>query len=354
VSANAFNSSSSAALQTVGAPEHPLYSAYFTGSSPFHATVSYLKSLPGTIRLPSTTVMNYWNQTWYTIKPALGTPMFSATPHRFSYAFSCLLYAKPNPCNANGKAIWFNTDQLFSEDDADHHIVSVDPISGYEIDGWGGDASFPCNVTGRILNCSWGGIFPYRTGGLIGAPGNAAVHAGFAIGAFILSAQDMLNGLSGTPIRHALGVRAKCLDNLPSGGAAYPADAFVPTDTSCSGSNNGGPAGTEPAYGDLFVLNMMPADIAATSYSQACKVILNALATYGAYLMDTGGGNNAIWVENPRVYGDTNNPWYEIVEPAFGDDGNDTPGVDFTFQSCMNRLSPSDFQMYEIQRGAGR
>lgn len=332
--------------------KYPLYSAYFTGRSPFHATVSYLTSLPGTVRLSPTTVANFWNQQWPAIRPSLNTPMLLASPHKKSYRFSCLEYS-PNGCNAHGKTIWFNTSELFTESDSDRHIVSVDPISGYEIDGWGGNTSHPCTVSGDMLDCSWGGIFYYDRGGLDEKSSSSAVGGGFAVGAFILGAQDMLDGLSGTPIKHALGMRARCLDNLPNGFDAYPADTTKSTDASCSGGNNGGPAGYEPAYGDLFVLTMTSSQIASSAYSPACKVILNALATYGAYLMDTGGGKNAIWVENSRVYGDADNPWYDTIQPAFGADGTGS-GPDFELSSsCMNRLSARDFKLYEIQSGAG-
>lgn len=322
--------------------KYPLYSSYFTGSTPFHATASYLKSLSGTVQLSSATVQNYWNQTWWNNVPS--HPINFANPHNNSFKMSCTTWGA---CNANGRTTWFASGNPVIEGASDGHITSVDPQSGSETDCWQG------SISGSALHCSWGGYYPLSGDGLAHDGTSSATGAGFAVGIFTLNAQDMIDGLNGTPIKHALGATARCLDNLPNGRMAWPAFTNKGSDSTCTG-NHGGPSGNQPAYGDLFVLNMTSAQIAGTSYSPACKVILNALATYGLYLMDTGGGNDNIWVEDPRTYGSSNNPWYNTIEPQFGSDGNGQPGAHFSFKNCTNRLSASNFSMYEIQSGSGR
>lgn len=322
--------------------KYPLYSSLFTGQTPFHATVAYLTSLSGTQKLPTRSLQAFWNQTWYQSQPS--HPIHYAEPRTKSYRMSCTTWGA---CNGNGKTVWFSTDNPTIEGNSDKHITSIDPQDGVEYDCWVG------SLSGNNLNCAWGGIFPLSGSGLATDRTSSAVAAGFAVGIFTINAQDMINGLNGIPIAHALGTTARCLDNLPNGHMAYPAFTTKGSDATCSG-NNGGPNGSQPAYGDLLALNMTSSQIAASSYSPACKVILNALATYGAYLMDTGGGNDNIWLEDARVYGSSNNPWYTVIETQFGSDGNGKTGPGFSFGNCMNRLSASNFSLYEIQPGAGR
>jgi hypothetical protein len=99
---------------------------------------------------------------------------------------------------------------------------------------------------------------------------------------------------------------------------------------------------------------MTDAQINATSYSSVCKVVLKALSKYGMYMMDTGGGNNAIITDGAAAQNQSSNPWYNTFDPIMKAAGDGTgTGTGFTNTSCMNRLGASNFKMYEIQPLAG-
>jgi hypothetical protein len=142
-------------------------------------------------------------------------------------------------------------------------------------------------------------------------------------------------------IDHALGINVPCLNNP----TVYPADTQAGgTDYSCGGN---GP----PSYGDLMHLTWSPAQIASSVYSAECKVVLTALATYGAFTYDVG---NTPGIE---ILAASNLPWTTVGQPdpwtairsnmkAAGDsDGTNWSG-------CLNRLSASDFELIQIATGS--
>jgi hypothetical protein len=82
-------------------------------------------------------------------------------------------------------------------------------------------------------------------------------------------------------------------------------------------------------------------------------VILTALATYGAYLDDTG--NNGLQFESDNYLAYVSNPVTASQDPWPGlqakmtaaGDGSGS-GDNGSWRSCLNRVSSGDFEMLEI------
>jgi hypothetical protein len=89
--------------------------------------------------------------------------------------------------------------------------------------------------------------------------------------------------------------------------------------------------------------------IQGSSYSAPCKVVLTALATYGAYLSDTGDEGLQIHVNNELSY--TANPAAADQDPWPGIQSKiNAAGDGFSnrWYSCLQRLSSQDFELLEI------
>jgi hypothetical protein len=319
-------------------PDHyPIFSTRFTGSpSPFHETVSTLVG-EGAKLQPSGVAQKLWRQGLTNWNDRYRLPIFVGSSDQPVYAFSCLAYGR---CGASGLRVHLPAGALSSED-TDHHLIVFDNALGGELDGWGGDGSpnHACKVGDGSVSCSWGGFFPFSGNGLDGNSGNSANDGGYAFGLFVVTASEILQG----HIDHALGMVASCLDNPH----IYPADTSKHTDTSCSGGTGSG----NPQYGQLVHLKSS-FDVAASAYSPECKIYLTALQTYGAYTFDTNNGwGIALATEDTSRYASPN-PWYTRFFPEMARYGDGTgSGRNFTFPSCLNRLTADDIEVYDIAPG---
>jgi hypothetical protein len=214
----------------------------------------------------------------------------------------------------------------------DNHILVIDKTLGLEWDGW--------QCANASASCSWGSLYTLGSSGLHGPgnhPGNEGVHGGYAVALFALQPAEIAQG----HIDHALGINVPCLNNP----TVYPADTQAGgTDGSCGGSS-------APSYGDLMHLTWSSAQIAASAYSTECKVVLTALATYGAYTYDDGNspGIEILAASNlPWTTAGQADPWTAIradMRAAGDSDGTN-------WGSCLNRLSASDFQLVQIPAGS--
>jgi hypothetical protein len=296
----------------------------------------------GAVNLPQAVSDALWNQGHPSYNAGSGGGgIYRGTSSDPAYAFECAQYGT---CNAAGMIVNVPSGAIVQAS-SDHHItVSDQPLAG-EVDGWGG-GSGNCSVGNGTVNCSWGGFFPFSGNGL--DKGSSSDNAGIAMGLFTINAQETEIG----EIRHALAWNVECLDNP----GVYPALHALGnmTDGAChAGAEDGG--SSEPAYGDLWVLNLTPTQIAALGYSRPCVTILTALATYGGYLVDTGNEGLGAEIEDGSSYNiySNGNPWFSIIYPQMtaAGDGNGS-GVGFTWQSCLQRLSASDFSMYQIASGS--
>ncbi len=327
----------------------PAYSAYFTGATPFHKTVA-AELLAGAKVLPAIVAAHFQagglqNSQPYYAYPGTG-PNYIVSQGDPSYIFLCPEYGG---CPAAGMTAHFPAGAAPAVG-SDHHITSLDPVYAKgEFDGWGGfgcsgnldpivptgTCAHPCNlVPGNpgIANCSYGGFSSFSGSGI----GNGGDAAGYAFGIFEVSAQDLLQG----HIDHALGMLVSCLDN----GGVYPAARG--TDTACPGN-------LEPnaVYGDLVHLKFS-VPVAAYGYSPYCAIVVQALQTYGAFVVDTDGNyGNAIEFENPNnpIYAQ-NDPWPGIYASmtAGGDSTGSAAGKDVLFTSCLQRIKPGDLEIIQI------
>lgn len=328
----------------------PVYSAYFTGPTPFHKTVASLLSSGANV-LPAKVATDFLAQGLVANQPynanTGGGPIYVAHTGDPGYQFLCPEYGG---CAAAGMIAHYPAGATPAIG-SDHHLASFDPVYAKgEIDGWGGygcsgnldpvvptgSCAHPCNLTPGspgTANCSYGGFSSF-TGDGLGNGGNAA---GYSYGLFQISAEDLLQG----HIDHALGMVAGCLDNT----GVYPAARG--TDTPC-------PAKLEPnaVYGDLIHLKSSVV-VAAYGYSPYCAIVVQALQTYGAYTVDTDGGyGDGIEFENPNnpLYAQ-HNPWPRIFASmaAGGDSTGTSAGRSVSFSSCMQRIKPSDLEVLQIR-----
>jgi len=165
-------------------------------------------------------------------------------------------------------------DQAKAAGGGDGHMAVIDVASGWEYDFWQ-VASKPAG--GGTLNISWGGRTRIGTTDADGLGSNAtAAHFGLAAG--VIRPQELAAG----EINHALFMVVNCTNGrsvAPSG---------TGTGRSCSSI---GQSNTDaPAMGQHFVLDMSDAEIDALNAPTWQKAILRAMAHYGLYVGDTGGG----------------------------------------------------------------
>jgi hypothetical protein len=217
------------------------------------------------------------------------------------------------------------------EPHADAHITIIDTSQNKVFDGW------TCSLNTTTLTCSWGGVYNYGGNGIgwRGLKNNASEsnHGGYAYPIMQITAQELING----HIDHALGFDTHCLNN-PS---VYPAEP-----------NNGGSdfsCGTSgpPVYGTLVHLLWTPTQIANSAYSAPCKTVLTALATYGAYIKDTGNTQISMQADGSLEYTSLglSDPWTTTIIPQMVAAG-DASGTNW--KSCLNRVSASDVEMLAI------
>ncbi|HEY2858531.1 MAG TPA: hypothetical protein VGJ21_08950 [Terracidiphilus sp.] len=311
------------------APLPWIYSQVFSSSSPFHTTVASLKGSGATV-LPQSAMISLWNQGVANQGLSTTSYMFPVNVSTASDPVKTFLCGNQYAvCVANGMQIHIPAGAV-PEPQSDGHIGILDTTLKMEVDGWA------CATTDTQISCAWGGKWPFGGNGIENA-GEGSVKAGYASGLFEITAQELMDG----EIDHALGINTQCLNNP----TVYPADQNADgTDQSCGGTG-------APSYGDLVHLTWTPGQIASSPYSPECKVVLTALATYGAYTFDTGNGGLALLTQHQLSYtsiGKTS-PWATKILPdlAAAGDGDGT-----NWRSCLNRVKASDFELLQIKPGA--
>jgi hypothetical protein len=168
----------------------------------------------------------------------------------------------------------------------DAHMAVIDQAGGWEYDFWQ-VRSKPAG--GGTITISWGGRTAIGTQTADGLGSNAtAAHFGLAAGLI------RLEELKAMQINHALAMVVKCTN----GTSVWPAEGAV--GTTCS--SIGLPNADAPALGQHFYLAMSDAEIDALSVPQWKKAILLALAHYGAFVRDTGGGTWGFSAESGSSY----------------------------------------------------
>jgi hypothetical protein len=315
-------------VSTITAPLPWVYAQVFSNASPLQTTVDALLA-NGAVKLPQSAMVSLWSQgvANQDLSPASWMfPVYVSSASDPVKSFNC---TKWGACNANGMKIHVPLGALPEPQD-DGHIGIIDTALGIEVDGW------QCAVTANDVNCSWGGKYAFG-GNAIENSGSNAVHGGYAAGMSVITAQELLNG----QIDHALALTVTCLNN----------PTIYPADQNTSGSDKVCTDAAAPPYGALVHLLWSPSRIAASPYSAECKTILTALATYGAYTNDTGNAGLALLVQHQLSYTaiGKDSPWASTILPHLAASG-DSSGT--YWQSCLNRLSASDFELLQIKAGS--
>ena len=164
----------------------------------------------------------------------------------------------------------------------DRHLTVVDQDSGWEYDLYK-VASKPAG--GGVLDLRWGGRTRIDGDGLR----SGATAARFGNLAGIVRAAELAAGR----IDHALFLTVRCDAGVavyPAGGVGRPC-----AELGLSGEH-------APAMGARLQLAMSPAEIDALRVPEWKRTILRAMATYGMYVGDTGGGGWGIKLESGSTY----------------------------------------------------
>jgi hypothetical protein len=155
----------------------------------------------------------------------------------------------------------------------DAHLSVITP-DGWEYDFWDVHGR---RARGGVLSFGWGGRVRVDGDGLDGA----ATAAGFASLAGIVRPAELAAGR----IDHALFLSVRCTT-----GHVWPARKGG---SPCPEGRRDG-----PPMGARVRLALSPRRIAALPTSSSARVILTALATYGAYVGDTGSGSFGVQIES--------------------------------------------------------
>jgi hypothetical protein len=314
---------------TAGASILPwVYSELWSDASPFRKTVAQQKAAGVTV-VDHAYMDTLWNQGIATDPTASVVPIYVARPSDPLLKTVCTGYG--GNCDAKDVLIHVPV-YTVAQQAGDGHVTVIDehaPSGRIEVDCW------QTVISGTTFSCTWAGL--YALGGLGLDNGGEGVHGGMAVSTVFLTAQELING----HIDHPLGIDTHCLNDP----MLFPSNINSMTDTTCDGSRN------PPHYGNLVHLLLSAGQIAHSAYSAPCKVVLTALATYGAYLDDTGNNGLEIHVQNELSY--TANPETRPQDPWPGiqaqlDAAGD--GSESRWKSCLNRLKSSDFELLEIKQ----
>jgi hypothetical protein len=233
----------------------------------------------------------------------------------------------------------------------DQHMLLIDVTLSVEVDCWRAmsQAGSQLSGTGNLramaaitgtLSCAFGGVYPLGQNGLnkpFGPTVGEGKHFGPAAGLTFVTPNEMLRG----QINHALSLNSSCAN----GKNIFPADTTGVTDSACYGGGSG-----PPHYGDAFQLNWPPAKIAASSHSTECKAILTAMATYGAFIADTGDYGQTIDVVSEQAYTSDpsemgQDPYPQLLADLRAAGDADSSG---NWNDCFQGLSANDFNLVEL------
>ncbi len=210
---------------------------------------------------------DYWHPTYY------------SQPNDPLFRLHC--YKPWGTCPIEGHVIRI-PDAARAAGGGDAHLTVVDQETGWEYDMYD-VRSKPAG--GGVLELGWGGRTRIDGDGLR----SAATAAGYGNLAGIIRAAELAAG----HIDHALFLVVNCT----SGAVVYPARGTGRTCAEIGLSNS-----NAPAMGARFQLAMTPEQIDALSVPEWKKTILRAMATYGMYVGDTGGGSWGIEAESGSTF----------------------------------------------------
>jgi hypothetical protein len=253
-------------------------------------------------------VVGNWLSTW-SVTNRTSAPRFTAgladTPNDYDHP---VYYSQPSDpiytlhcteawgrCEIEGMAVHIPA-AARAAGGTDAHMAVIDQSSGWEYDFWQVQQK-PAN--GGTLSLSWGGRTRIDGSGL----DSAATAADFGGAAGIIRPQE----LSAGHIDHALFMVVKCTN----GTFVAPADH---NGRSCS--SIGLPNAGAPAMGQHFYLDLTDAQIGALALPGWKATILKAMAHYGLYVGDTGGGCLKIESSSSHTSFGQADPWTQFAKGA--------------------------------------
>jgi hypothetical protein len=198
-----------------------------------------------------------------------GRPMFFSKPGDPVFRVHC---TRPwGRCALEGRRIRI-PDAAQPAGGGDAHLTVVDTRSGWEYDMW--EVARKPKGGGELVT-AWGGRTRIDGDGL----GSEAVAASFGTLGGLVRPEE----LEANRIEHALFMTVPCVGVVAGDDTVYPATGQA---RSCV-------AGAEaPALGTRIQLMMLPEEIEALPAERWQKTLLHAMAEYGMYVGDTGGGGS--------------------------------------------------------------
>jgi len=151
-------------------------------------------------------------------------------------------------------------------------MTVVDQASGSEYDFW--QASMPEH---GVMTVSAGSRIPIGAGTGTGLGGGAEA-AGLGLLGGLIRAPELVAGR----IEHALAITVQCVQSHD----VWPSPPRGRGDSVCAGGRTG------PHFASLIQLNMSDPEIAATGAPSWQRAIMEAMAHYGMYVVDTNGSSN--------------------------------------------------------------
>ncbi len=208
-----------------------------------------------------------------------GHPTYYSGPNDPIFTLHC--YESWGTCEVEGMKIRI-PDAARPAAGGDAHLTVIDQASGWEYDLYK-VRSKPAG--GGTLEFRWGGRTRIDGDGI----DSAATASNFGNMAGIIRAQEMRAGR----INHALFMTARC----DSGTYVYPASH---SGRSCSVL--GESTVDAPPMGARLQLTLSREQIEALAVPRWKKTILHAIAEYGMYMGDTGGGAYGLHMESGSTY----------------------------------------------------
>jgi hypothetical protein len=221
-------------------------------------------------------------------------PVYFSKPSDPTYTVNCT--ASWGPCEIEGATLHIPSEAL-PAGGSDGHMAVIDQASGWEYDFWQVRQK---PAGGGTLTVSWGGRTAIDGDGL----GSPATAGNFGLAAGIIRPEELAAG----QIDHALFMVVKCTN----GTSVWPAGPDSGRSCSSMGLSNAG----APAMGQHFYLDLSDSQIEALPDPAWQKTILLAMARYGLYVGDTGGG--FLKLESGASYTSFGqaDPWAKVAESA--------------------------------------
>ena len=237
--------------------------------------------------------------TSFSMTPVGTHPLFFATSSDPTMTIQCTNALGKGSCSgANGVDVGGKTIHVpagaKAYDDSDGHLTVIETATGSEYDFW------EASISGSTIVAGAGSEMDVNNGDGRGAKGDAAF---LGLSGGVIRPAELAAG----QIDHALVISVPCTSGSGSAGFVWPA---LRGDGSPCGPNGSAAANAAPALGQLLRLNMTDAQIAASAAPSWEKTIMTALAHYGAFVEDTGGGADQI-----GILTQSSSSWTDVGQP---------------------------------------